>query len=146
MSETLYKPGVCNIGKNEIRKRYFWAVIGFILAVVVGIFLVEFNIYMPVSLSVLFFPFLLGFEGLFQARWKFCAGFASNRKFNFSGTADQVGKVEDDLDHHKDMLTAMKIHAYSVFLSLLFTAIVIGVYYGPYLLIPTPTVSVRMLF
>lgn len=141
MSETLYKPGISNIGKNEIHKQYTRSIIGLILAVIVGFVLVEFNIFMPVSLAIIFFPLCLFFLGLFQARWKFLARFASNRLFDFAGTSDIKGKVEEELDHHKDLQTAYKVYIYSIFLSLLFTAIAIGIYYGPYLLLATPTVS-----
>lgn len=150
MSETYYIPGVCNIGKNEIRKRYLASLVGFVLVLLITYFLVSFDIFIPVSLVVLFFPFLLAFEGLFQARWKFCAGLASKNKYDFRGTADIKGTVEDEKDHWKDMQTAMRLHVYSVFLSLLFTAIIFGFFYVPALTAITPadngTITLKLLF
>ena len=129
-----YQPGVCNLGKNEVNKRWIGAIIGFGLTIIVSIFLIYFKVFMPYSLVIDFIPLMIGFEGLYQAQNKFCVAFAARGIYNFYGTADEKGKVVNELEHYRDMQQAMKIHLYSVFLSILFTAIIMGVAYAPFLL------------
>ena len=126
-----YQPGVCNIGKNEINKRYLFGLVGFIFAIALAALLLYYQIFIPLSLAILFFPFMAGYEGFFQGKMKFCAGFASRGIYNFYGTVEEKGKVENESDHHADMQQAIKIHMYSIFLSILTTAIIFGVAYVP---------------
>ncbi len=116
----LYEPGVCNIGKNEIKKRYELAVSGFFLTALL-FFLLYFYNFSAVWFVVLFVPLMFGFEGLYQGYLHFCAGFGMSGKYDFSGTKKEHGLVKDKQEHMRDMVKSMQINAYSVWSAVLVT-------------------------
>lgn len=72
---TEYQPGQCNIGPGEQRKRRTVGWVGFgaaalLVAIVVGLSLPRHVLLLAIA------PLFGGFLGIFQARAKFCAGFA----------------------------------------------------------------------
>ena len=118
-----YRPGVCNIGKNEIRKRYAIGFVGLIIAAVLVYVIAWFSL--PTwSLLVCFFPLFLGVEGFLQGYFKFCAGFASRSIFDFTGSSNEKGRVMDKEAHHLDMRKAMRIHLYSSVMAAVVTTII----------------------
>ncbi len=118
-----YVAGVCNIGKDEIRKRYMLAIAGFIVSAVLVFLLLALSTPRWALLFV-FLPMLMAFEGLFQGRMGFCAGFASRRIYDLSGSGGEKGNVQTDKEHGKDMKKAWMIHAYSIICSIVLTVIV----------------------
>ena len=44
---SLYQPGECNLGKNEINKRYISGVVGFAVTIILTALLWYYNFYMP---------------------------------------------------------------------------------------------------
>jgi hypothetical protein len=108
-----YKPGVCNIGKNEIRKRYALGVVGFVATLILVYFLVEFSA-PRLSLVACIIPLFLGSEGMYQGYFRFCAGFATLRAFDFSGSGGRRGKVAGEKAHKLDLQQALKINLYSL--------------------------------
>ncbi len=118
-----YVPGVCNIGKDEIRKRYTLAVIGFIVSAFL-VFLLLFFSAPRWTLLFVFFPLALAFEGLFQGSMGFCAGFASRGIYDLSGSGGEKGTVQSEEEHGKDMKKAMMIHAYSILSSIILAAVI----------------------
>jgi hypothetical protein len=118
-----YRPGVCNIGKNEIRKRYAIGFVGLIITGALVYAIARFSL-PRWSLLVCFFPLVLGAEGFLQGYFKFCAGFAARSIFDFSGSSDEEGKVTDKEAHDLDMRKAMKIHLYSAVMAVVATAII----------------------
>ncbi len=98
--EGIYIPGVCNIGKQEIKRRRNGAIFGTILtAVIMAILLLahadklwRFLVFLPlVSVGI-------GFQ---QWYYKFCAGFGMKGVFNFkqlgeSITVDQAEMLKAD--------------------------------------------------
>ncbi len=119
-----YQPGVCNIGKNEIRKRYALAVIAFIISVVVVYIILAFNL-PRWALLVSFIPLVMGFEGFYQGYLKFCAGFAAASIYDFTGSGGAKSKVTDSESHKKDMQKARQIHIYSIISGIIIVAIVV---------------------
>jgi len=118
-----YRPGVCNIGKNEIRKRYATGFVGLIIAGVLAYAIAQFSL--PTwSLLVCFFPLFLGAEGFLQGYFKFCAGFAARSIFDFSGSSNEKGKVTDKEAHSLDMRKAMRINLYSFAMAAVVTTII----------------------
>ncbi len=117
MSE--YQPGVCNIGPDEIRQRYALAFMGFAIsaALVSSISLYHLPRW---SLLVSVITLILGFEGLYQATSKFCAGFAAAGVYD---TGNSKKKVTDPKDHAKDMGRAKKVHLYSILSGLMIAII-----------------------
>lgn len=118
-----YRPGVCNIGKNEIRKRYAGGFVGFAIAAVLAYAIVQFSL--PTrSLLVCFIPLFLGAEEFYQGYFHFCAGFAARSIFDFSGSSDEKGSVTDREAHRLDMRKAMRINLYSGATAAIMTAII----------------------
>jgi hypothetical protein len=108
-----YKPGVCNIGKNETRKRYAMGAAGFIMAAAFALGTVSAGLPGWVLL-VSFIPLVIGFEGAYQGRFRFCAGFAAAGIYDFTGSGGSRKKVTGKEAHRKDMGMAFRIHAYSL--------------------------------
>src|SRR5271157_5416815 len=108
-----YIPGVCNIGKNEIRKRYALGLAGFVLAAVVSYCI--FSLAIPKWTLVFAFVLLvMGFEGFYQGYFHFCAGFAAAGIYDFAGSGGSRKKVPNSESHRNDMMKAYGIHLYSV--------------------------------
>ena len=115
-----YQPGVCNIGKDEIRQRYALAFMGFMAAAALVSSIILYHL-PRWSLIASFIPLVLGFEGFYQARFRFCAGFAAKGIYD---TGDSKKKVTDPKDHHKDMQKAKQIHLYSIVSTVMITVFV----------------------
>lgn len=121
---SLYQPGVCNLGKNEIRKRYTAGVIGFGTTIIITALFYYFNFYMPYSLFINFLPLMIGFTGYYQASNKFCVMFAARGMYNFTGTANDKGRVINTDFHKLDLVKARKINVKSAVASLVVTIII----------------------
>jgi hypothetical protein len=123
LGQDSYRPGVCNIGKNEIRKRYATGFVGLTIAGVLVYVIAQFSL--PIwSLLVCFFPLFVGAEGLLQGYYKFCAGFASRSIFDFSGSINEKGKVTDKEAHNLDTQKARRISLYSFVIAAVATTII----------------------
>jgi fatty acid desaturase len=121
MSE--YAPGVCNIGKNEIRKRYALAVAAFVIAAVYSYAVLAFALpHWALLISII--PLLMGFEGFYQGYFHFCAGFAAAGRYDLSGSEDSKGQVTDAASHRKDLAKAGQIHLYSIISAIIVAAII----------------------
>jgi len=88
-----YRPGVCNIGPAEIRRRRRSGWVGLAIAVVfLGLALV---LGWPAGWRFLVaIPVFLGAHGFLQAAMHFCAGFAMRGVFNFGELGRQDSVVE----------------------------------------------------
>ena len=91
----VYKPGVCNIGPAEIRKRRLSGWIGAALSVAFLVLAFALDWAAPWRLLV-FLPAFMAAQGFLQAAFHFCVGFASRGLFNFGelGTEDNVLDAE----------------------------------------------------
>jgi hypothetical protein len=118
-----YTPGVCNIGKNEIRKRYALAAMGFVISAIVSYVILSSGLPRWALLSS-FIPLLLGFEGFYQGHFKFCAGFAAAGVYDFTGSGGSRSKVTNPESHKSDMKMASRIHMYSIVSGIIITAII----------------------
>ena len=115
-----YEAGVCNINQYQQKRRYLMAVIGFTVAGVLALFAYSFNL-PPLTTAAVFAAVFAGFEGLYQGRLSFCAGFAS-KGIKSEGEGGQTEEVsEQDLDEDREM--ARRIHYYSITSSLFVTAV-----------------------
>ncbi|NHJ33601.1 MAG: MFS transporter [Asgard group archaeon] len=76
-----YKPGQCNIGPAERMKRLLIGMMGFVVAIIGAIL---FMIYMtnPLYMLMLAIPIFMGFFGLFQYVFKFCAVNGLTKKYD----------------------------------------------------------------
>ncbi|MDY6771354.1 MAG: hypothetical protein SV186_05385 [Candidatus Nanohaloarchaea archaeon] len=107
-----YQPGSCNIGRAELRKRAYLGIAGFLFAsaVLTGIIYLGLSV---IALLPLFAGFSLGFEGYFQTRYRFCAGFAMQGIYDVSEEGGNRHEVPDSDAHRQDLRQALKIHLYS---------------------------------
>ena len=118
-----YQPGVCNIGKNEIRKRYTLAAAGFLIAAIVTYAILALSL-PKWALVFSFIILVMGFEGFYQGYFKFCAGFAAAGRYDFTGSQGSAGTVADRQAHKKDMEKARQIHIYSIGSSIVVVALI----------------------
>jgi hypothetical protein len=121
MSEN-YLPGVCNIGKSEIRRRQSTALLGGIATILGAISMG--NKYSSHSPRLwLFIPAMVFAIGWIQSRRKFCLAFGLMGVFNF-GRAGATSKVQSKEDKAADRATAYSILTQSIVLALAITGLI----------------------
>ncbi len=76
-----YKPGQCNIGQAERLKRLMIGMMGFVIAII-GAILFLFYMNNPYYMFMLAIPIFMGFFGVFQYAFKFCAVNGLTRKYD----------------------------------------------------------------
>ncbi len=110
--EDKYVPGVCNIGKREIkrRKQAGWA--GLVITVILLGLLIYFDMTRPWRL-VTFIPAMMMAIGFLQARMHFCAYFGMHGVFNFSPDIGKTDTVEQAEFRSMDRRKSWQIIAYS---------------------------------
>jgi hypothetical protein len=114
---SVYVPGVCNIGKAEIRKRMQAGWLGLGTTVLLWALFFAFKVPAPWRLS-LFFPAALGATGFLQAGMHFCAGFGMRGVFNFRSEVGVTDTVEQAEFRLKDRRKARMIGLYSALIGL----------------------------
>jgi len=109
---TEYIPGVCNIGRAEIRQR---KLLGWImLAVTVGVWLALAILDVaPAWRLAIFVPASIAATGFLQAAWHFCATFGVLGLSNFGPSVGKTDTVEQATFRRQDRRTALKIIALS---------------------------------
>jgi len=107
-----YRPGACNIGPAEIRRRRATGIVGAAAAVALGAGLVAIGAPVPTRLLVAM-PATVAAFGFLQARSHFCVGFALAGLRNF-GPLGTTERVEDAAAHRADLVTATKLIGLSV--------------------------------
>ena len=80
---------------------------------------------MPYSLVINFLPLVIAFSGYYQGHNKFCVAFASRGIYNFTGTADEKGKVINTDFHKLDLVKARKITLKAVLSSVIITILIL---------------------
>jgi hypothetical protein len=88
-----YRPGVCNIGPEEIARRRRSGHIGLIATIATLAVLIAIGA-PPLARLVLVIPATIAASGYIQARSKFCAGFGGAGVFNFG----PLGSTETVVD------------------------------------------------
>ena len=110
---TTYRPGVCNIGWTEQRKRYRYAAVGGLAALVYLVAVVATGA--PAGLVVgAFAPLALAYEFFVQARTRFCVKFALLGRYDFSASGGDAGPVSEPADRRTDAASALAITVASV--------------------------------
>lgn len=110
---TEYRPGVCNIGHSEQRKRYALGLASTAVAVLLtGLLALDM---MPVfAIGGVLIASFLAFEGFLQGYLSFCVGFASKGIYDTSESGGEREEVEDENSRKKDKVRALQIHMYSL--------------------------------
>lgn len=124
-----YQPGTCNIGKAETKKRAYLGMAGFVLAaaVMTGILYLQWS---TLALGPLLLFFAIGFEGYFQTRYRFCAGFAVQGVYDVSEDGESRQEVTDEKAHREDIKKALKIHLYAIGSAMLVTYLAFTMLFG----------------
>lgn len=108
-----YIPGVCNIGRAEVRQRWLIGWVG--LAVTVGAWTAcpVFGV-PPAWRLALFVPASIAATGFLQAAWHFCATFGVLGLSNFGPNVGKTDTVEQAEFRRQDRRTALRIIALSL--------------------------------
>jgi hypothetical protein len=117
-----YIAGACNIGKGEIRRRQFVALIGAAITITTAITLFTTDQSKAARLSI-FIPAMIFAIGFVQSRKKFCLAYGLVGTFNFGSLGD-VKRVQSEEDRKADRKTALSILAQSAMLAVAITAVV----------------------
>ena len=118
-----YVPGTCNLGKAEIRRRQFVALIGLALTIVTLVGLVGSD--SPASARWgLFVPLMVFSIGFIQSRKKFCLAYGFMGNFNL-GKLGNLSKVQSPEDRKADRKTALTILLQATALAFILTALLV---------------------
>ncbi len=117
-----YIAGSCNIGKGEIRRRQFVALIGLILIISTTVGLINVEADRSARFGV-FVPALIFSVGFIQSRRKFCLAFGLMGTFNF-GSLGKLSRVASPEDRRADRKTAISILVQALSLALTITLII----------------------
>lgn len=110
MRESTYIPGVCNLGRAEIRQRWIVAWLG--IAITIACLLLFSLVETPWYFKVLIFvPASLGAGGMLQALFQFCIKFGFQGVFNFGPEVGKTDTVEQAEFRRKDRIKAIQIAA-----------------------------------
>ena len=116
-----YIPGTCNLGKSEIRRRQFVALLGLFLtgSTLAGLIGTD----SPSSARWgLFVPLMVFSVGFIQSRRKFCLAYGFMGTFNLGKLGD-LSRVQSPEDRKADRKTALKILAQSALLAIFLTTV-----------------------
>ena len=119
---TEYIAGSCNIGKGEVRRRKFVALIGAAITLTTATTLFITDQSRIARLSI-FIPAIIFAIGFVQSRKKFCLAYGLAGTFNFGGLGD-VKRVQSEEDRKADRKTALSILTQSAMLAAAITAVV----------------------
>ncbi len=112
-----YVPGVCNIGRVEIRRRRQIGWIG--LAATVVLWAVFWVLRVPAPWRLfLFLPAMMSATGFLQAALHFCAGFGLRGVFNFGPEVGRTDTVEQSEFRRQDRRKARLIGLYSALIGI----------------------------
>ena len=118
-----YIPGSCNLGKSEIRRRQFVALLGLFLTGSTLAGLIGTN--SPASARWgLFVPLMVFSVGFIQSRKKFCLAYGLMGTFNLGKLGD-ISRVQSADDRKADRKTALTILTQAALMALALTAILV---------------------
>ena len=120
-----YVPGTCNLGKAEIRRRQFVALIGALLTLVSFVGLLAADAPNTARWS-LFAPLMVFSVGFIQSRKKFCLAYGLMGTFNLGKLGDMT-RVQSEEDRLADRKTAISIFLQSALLAVALTLAALGV-------------------
>ena len=118
-----YIPGTCNLGKSEIQRRQFVALLGLLLTASILFGLIGADA--PTSARwALFIPLMVFSVGFIQSRKKFCLAYGLMGTFNLGKLGD-ISRVQSPEDRKADRKTALLILAQSALLALTLTVLLV---------------------
>jgi len=123
MPDIEYIPGTCNIGKGEVRRRQFVALVGLFFSVTTLLAFSTVDAPTEIRLGI-FFPLMVASVGFVQSRSKFCLAYGFAGTFNVGKMGD-IKRVASKEDRAADRKTALVILGKSFLLAALATAVVL---------------------
>jgi hypothetical protein len=108
-----YIPGVCNIGRAEIKQRRLIGWIGLAACVILWSVFIAAQVAAGWRLT-LFVPAFISAIGFLQAAWHFCAKFGLGGVFNFGPNVGQTDTVEQAEFRRQDRRMALRMIGLSV--------------------------------
>jgi len=120
-----YIPGTCNLGKAEIRRRQFVALLGLILTIssFTGLIAAGAN---QTARFTLFVPLLVFSIGFVQSRKRFCLAYGLMGTFNLGKLGD-LTSVQSPEDRKADRKTAIGILLQSAALAAVLTLALVAI-------------------
>ena len=118
-----YVPGTCNLGKAEVRRRQFVALIGALLTLFSFVGLIAADLPNSARWS-LFAPLMIFSVGFIQSRKKFCLAYGLMGTFNLGKLGDMT-RVQSEEDRKADRKTAISIFLQSALLAVALTAFLV---------------------
>lgn len=119
-----YVPGTCNLGKAEIRRRQFVALLGLFLSTSSFIGLVATDAARTARFS-LFIPLMVFSVGFVQSRKRFCLAYGLMGTFNLGKLGD-ITRVQSAEDRKADRKTALVIFMQSAALAAALTLVLVA--------------------
>lgn len=118
-----YIPGSCNLGKSEIRRRQFVALLGLFLSISTLVGLLSSDA--PSSARwAMFVPLMVFSIGFIQSRRKFCLAYGFMGTFNLGKLGD-LSRVQSPEDRKADRRTALSILFQASALAFAITALLV---------------------
>lgn len=118
-----YIPGTCNLGKAEVRRRQFVALLGLVLTIFSALGLWQGSLLMRFTI---FLPLFIFATGFIQSRRKFCMAYGFSGAFNL-GRLGELSRVQDPADRAADRKTALSILGQASLLALVLTLVYLAV-------------------
>lgn len=122
MSDT-YIPGTCNLGKAEVRRRQFVALLGLALSISALLGFISADISGNARWSI-FVPLMVFAVGFVQSRKKFCLAYGFLGTFNLGKLGD-ISRVQDPKDRAADRRTALIILSQAALLAFVLSALIV---------------------
>ncbi|MEO7123345.1 MAG: hypothetical protein ABI400_09580 [Lacisediminihabitans sp.] len=119
MTTNEYVPGVCNIGKAEIRSRRNSGFVALAITIVILVLFLVLPIAAPWRL-VLILPAAGAAVGFLQAGMHFCAGFALRGVFNFGDDTHHTDTIEQAAYRSADQKKVILIFGLSLVIGIVF--------------------------
>lgn len=101
----VYIPGTCNLGKSEVKRRQFVALLGLALSLFSAVSLWNASLTTKATVVLPLFVFSVGHV---QSRKKFCMAYGFAGSFNL-GKLGELARVSDPADRAADRKMALRI-------------------------------------
>lgn len=101
----VYIPGTCNLGKSEVKRRQFVALLGLALSLFSAVSLWNASLTTKATVVLPLFVFSVGYV---QSRKKFCMAYGFAGSFNL-GKLGELARVSDPADRAADRKMALRI-------------------------------------
>ncbi|MBM3743408.1 MAG: hypothetical protein FJW46_03795 [Actinobacteria bacterium] len=120
-----YVPGTCNLGKAEIRRRQFVALLGLFFTICGFAGLIAAGANQNARFS-LFVPLLVFSIGFIQSRKRFCLAYGLMGTFNLGKLGD-LTRVQSPEDRKADRKTALGVLLQSAALAAVLTLVLVAI-------------------